>query len=44
MIIQRDALHEELYELGTKKDIDVDALTRQLQDPSIVEDHQTVAQ
>ena len=44
MIIQRDALHDALYELGTKKDIDVDTLTRQLQDPSVVENHQTVAQ
>ena len=44
MIIQRDALHEELYALGTKKDIDVETLTRQLQDPSITEEHPAVAQ
>lgn len=41
--IQHDALHQELAKLGTKKDIDVDALIRKLSDLSVANENPIVA-
>ena len=41
--IQRDILHQELLKLGVQKDVDKDVLSRQLSDPSIASENQTVA-